>query len=472
MNDSKSGIAWLTLAEVGREIYNGNVTSYEVTGAILGRIASLDSELHSYASVLAEQALTEARAADREIASGQYRGPLHGVPVAVKDLCDTAGVVTMGGMPVYASRKPSTDATVVARLKAAGAVLLGKLQMTEGAFSAHHPDVTVPVCPWGPELWSGVSSSGSGVATASALCYGSLGSDTLGSIRFPSTVNGITGLKPTWGRVSRAGVLPLAPSMDHVGPMARSAEDAAIMLAAIAGYDSADLTSSRSEVPDYLAALNNPLAGIRLGLDKKLVEDNADASMTRACTDALQSFENKGLSIREITMPAMKDIASDALQHCVAECALAHRENFNKYPNEYGPVLSGLIERGRQVDAPSLLELQYRRMEFEGAMDSLFDDVDLIILPAMNVAAPTNEQLAKQVDDLDARMARLLFTAPINMSRHPSLTLPAGVTADGYPVGIQLVGRHFGEAELLAAGYLFQRATTWHERRAPILEHR
>ena len=467
MDDPKSGNAWLTLAEAGREIHNGNITSYELTSVILDRIESLDSELHSYASVLAEQALTEARAADKEIANGQYRGPLHGVPVAVKDLCDTAGVVTMGGMPIYASRKPSTDATVVARLKAAGVVLLGKLQMTEGAFSAHHPDVTVPVCPWGPELWSGVSSSGSGVATASALCFGSLGSDTLGSIRFPSTVNGITGLKPTWGRVSRTGVLPLAPSMDHVGPMTRSAEDAAIMLAAIAGYDSEDLTSSRSEVPDYLAALSNPMAGIRLGFDKKLVENNADAAMTRACTDTLKSFENAGLSIREIAIPDMKDAARDALQLCVAECAFAHRENFNKYPDKYGPVLASLIKRGRQVDAESLLEIQYRRVEFEGALNRLFEDVDLIILPAMNVAAPTNEELAKQTNDLDARMARLLFTAPVNMSRHPALTLPAGVTSEGYPVGIQIVGRHFGEAELLAAGHLFQQLTTWHERRAP-----
>ena len=468
MADDASELAWLSLAQAGRSIQSGELSSLEVTRALLARIAQIDSRLNSYATVLGDRALNDAASADRELAKGQSRGALHGVPIALKDLCDTAGIVTQGGMPLYADRVPATDATVVARLKQAGAILLGKLQMTEGAFSAHHPDIAVPINPWGDALWSGVSSSGSGVATASALCFGSLGSDTLGSIRFPSAVNGITGLKPTWGRVSRAGILPLAESMDHVGPMARSAEDAAIMLGAIAGVDSADPTCSRQPVPDYPDALNKPLNGVRVGIDRGLVEANADSSLTAVCDTALATFEAEGLVIKEITMPAMAGIASDALQLCVAETALTHRDNYDANAEKYGPVLTNLIEAGRRVDATDLLEIGYRRMAFEGAMHALFDEVELIILPAMNVAAPTNEDLARQVNDLSARMARLLFTAPIDMSRHPSLTLPGGATEHGLPVAFQLIGPHFGEAHLLAAGHLFQRETDWHQRRPPV----
>ena len=467
MTNDANEIAWLSLADVSRQIQSGQRSSVEITTALLARIDKLDTRLHSYATLLGEQALIDAGKADRELAAGHSRGALHGVPIALKDLCDTAGVRTMGGMPIYADRIPSKDATVVARLTEAGAVLLGKLQMTEGAFSAHHPDVTVPVNPWGDDLWSGVSSSGSGVATASALCFGSLGSDTLGSIRFPSAVNGITGLKPTWGRVSRAGVLPLAESMDHVGPMTRSAEDAAIMLAAIAGFDPDDLTSSRAAVPDYRAALSKPPSGVRLGVDREIIESHADAATKSACDAALDTFANAGFTITDINMPAMFDAAKDALQLCVAETALTHKDNFAAQPEKYGPVLSGLIQRGQQVDTNSLLQIQYRRKAFEGAMNSLFEDVDLILQPAMNVAAPTNEALARQTTDLDARLARLLFTAPIDMSRHPSLTLPGGATDGGLPVAIQLIAPHFAEADLLTAGHLFQQNTDWHRRRPP-----
>ena len=467
MTNNANEIVWLSLAEVSRQIQSGQLSSVQITTALLDRIGKLDSRLHSYATLLAEQALINAAKADRELAAGHNRGALHGVPIAVKDLCDTAGVLTMGGMPINANRIPSKDATVVARLNDAGAVLLGKLQMTEGAFSAHHPDVIAPINPWGDDLWSGVSSSGSGVATASALCFGSLGSDTLGSIRFPSAVNGITGLKPTWGRVSRAGVLPLAQSMDHVGPMTRSAEDAAILLATIAGFDANDLTSSRALVPDYRAALTRPLSGVRLGVDRAIIDSHADAATKNACDAALESFAAAGFTITDITMPAMIDTAKDALQLCVAETALTHKKNFDTQPEKYGPVLSALIQRGRQVDTDSLLQIQYRRQAFEGAMNSLFEEVDLILQPAMNVAAPTNEALARQATDLDARLARLLFTAPINMSRHPSLTLPGGTTEDGLPVAIQLIAPHFAEAELLTAGHLFQQTTDWHQRRPP-----
>ncbi|HEX9586784.1 MAG TPA: amidase, partial [Bradyrhizobium sp.] len=231
------------LVEIGQRIQKRELSPVEATQAQLDRIARLDGQLKSYAYVMASSALEQAHAAEREIGSGKVRGPLHGVPIAVKDLCWTKDAPTAAGMRIYRDNRPTQDATVVTRLKEAGAVILGKLQLTEGAYADHHPDIDPPRNPWDATLWSGASSSGSGVATAAGLCYGSLGSDTGGSIRFPSAANGVTGLKPTWGRVSRYGVFELAATLDHIGPMARSAVDCGAILGAIAGADPNDPTA-------------------------------------------------------------------------------------------------------------------------------------------------------------------------------------------------------------------------------------
>ena len=246
-----SDLHYLSLDEVARRLKARKLSSVEATRAILDRIERLDPKLKSYATVTPERALQDAARLDAETAAGKSRGALHGVPIAVKDLCNTAGVPTAAGMAIHRQHVPARDATVVARLKQAGAVILGKLQMTEGAYGLHHPTVEPPVNPWNAGYWPGVSSSGSGVATASGLCFASLGSDTGGSIRFPSTMNGLSGLKPTWGRVSRAGVFPLAESLDHIGPMCRSALDSALVLGVIAGADPDDPTASPRPVPDY-----------------------------------------------------------------------------------------------------------------------------------------------------------------------------------------------------------------------------
>ena len=250
---------FLSLRDVARLIEMGELSPVELTRAMLDRIDAVDGRLKSYATVMAEQAMTAARTAEREIQGGVYRGVLHGVPVAVKDLCYTKGVRTMGGMAVRAEFVPDHDATVVSRLAGAGVVLLGKLNLTEGALGSYHPDFDRPINPWGERLWAGVSSSGSGVATAAGLCFGSLGTDTGGSIRFPSMANGIVGLKPTYGRVSRYGILPLSESFDHVGPMARRVADAAVMFEAIAGVDPNDPTSL--DVPATLWADRNARGG-------------------------------------------------------------------------------------------------------------------------------------------------------------------------------------------------------------------
>ncbi len=272
---------YLSLDEVARRLKARDVSSVEATGALLERIARIDPRLMSYATVTPERALDDARRLDAETAAGRSRGPLHGVPIAVKDLCDTAGVPTAAGMAIRARHVPDSDATVVARLKQAGAVILGKLQMTEGAYGLHHPKVVPPLNPWNAAYWTGVSSSGSGVATAAGLCFGSLGSDTGGSIRFPSTMNGLSGLKPTWGRVSRAGVFPLAESLDHVGPMCRSALDVALMLGVIAGADPDDPTASPRPVPDYVASIGAGVKGKRLGVPRNLLGMDADVAARR-----------------------------------------------------------------------------------------------------------------------------------------------------------------------------------------------
>ncbi|MBL8675170.1 MAG: amidase, partial [Rhodospirillales bacterium] len=259
---------YMDAVEIGRRIAAREVSSVEATRAQLARIEALAPRLKAYATLTADLALAQAARADAELSRGERRGPLHGVPIAVKDLCFTKGIPTAGGMAIHRDFRPGHDATVVTRLRDAGTVLLGKLQLTEGAFGQHHPSIDPPVNPWSAAHWTGVSSSGSGVATAAGLCFGSLGTDTGGSIRFPSTMNNVTGLKPTWGRVSRHGVFALGESLDHVGPMCRSAIDAAAMLGILAGADADDPTAVQDAVPDYLGAIDDGVRGLRIGIDR------------------------------------------------------------------------------------------------------------------------------------------------------------------------------------------------------------
>src|ERR1700761_5810700 len=284
---SANDLHYLELVEIGRRIQKRELSSVSATQAQLDRIAKLDGQLKSYAYVMATSALEQAKAADQEIAAGKIRGPLHGVPIAVKDLCWTKDAPTAAGMKIYRDNRPKEDATVVIKLKEAGAIILGKLQLTEGAYADHHPEVDPPRNPWDARLWPGASSSGSGVATAAGLCYGSLGSDTGGSIRFPSAANGVTGLKPTWGRVSRYGVFELAATLDHIGPMARSAVDTAAMLGAIAGSDDNDPTASPEPVPNYLAGIDRGIRGLRIGVDTTFNQRGTDARMVRAVDEAI-----------------------------------------------------------------------------------------------------------------------------------------------------------------------------------------
>lgn len=455
-------VHYLELVDVGKRLHSKEISPVELTKAMLKRIDKTDGKLKAYATVMAESALKEAEKAEGEIAKGKIRSPLHGVPIAVKDLCFTKGVVTAAGMTIHKDFKPKFDATVVKRFRDAGAVVLGKLQMTEGAFAEHHPDIAPPVNPWNADHWSGASSSGSGVATAAGLCYASLGSDTGGSIRFPSAANGVTGLKPTWGRVSRYGVFDLAPTLDHVGPMARSAADCGATLGVTAGADPNDPTAVPLPVPNYLAGLERGLRGLKIGVDASFNAKGVDDVMVATVEKALDVLKGMGADIRKITFPEPKQVVEEWLAHCGVETAYAHRDTYPKKKKHYGAALAGLIDVGRDLSGMGYQEILLHRHDFSGKVRALFEEVDLLVVPAQYVASPTIKKMSTLGEDPNALSSLLRFTAPFDLTGSPTITLPAGFTDAGTPVAFQFVGRHFEEDVLVRAGHAFQRETEWH----------
>lgn len=449
------------LHEIAELIRSGRMTSREITEEMIVRIGRLDPRLHSYVTVMEDSALAEADAADALLAQGSWLGPLHGVPLAVKDLAYTHDAPTGAGTTIHADFRPEFDATVVSRLRAAGGVVLGKLRLTEGAFTAHHPDLPTPVNPWDPDTWAGASSSGSGVATAAGLCFGSLGSDTGGSIRLPSSANGVTGLKPTWGRVSRHGIVDLAPSLDHIGPMTRSAKDAAIMLEAIAGHDPNDPTSSLAPVERYAAHLRlqrTPLVGI----DRELAAEHFDDATNAMLASTIAVLEELGWRIVEVRTPGLPEAAADWAALCGVETAAVHAATYPSRSEEYGPDLSGLIDLGRGLSAVAYHRLLELRRAFTGRMRQLMADVDLLLLPGIGVASPTIAQMETLGSDPQLFAAVTVPTAPIDICGFPSITMPAGFTERGTPLSAQFVGAEFSEQLLLAAGHAFQSVTDFH----------
>ena len=451
------------IAAFGAQLRRGALTSRDLTQAFLDRIDRLDGGLRAYALVMHEQALADADCADRELAAGLDRGALHGIPVAIKDLIDVADAPTLAGMPFRRDHRAPRDATIVARLRQAGAVILGKLSMTEGATILHHPHVPAPINPWRAGHSSGFSSSGSGVAVAARLCLAALGSDTGGSVRIPSAFNGITGLKTTWGRVSRDGVWPLVEALDTIGPMARSAADATAMLGAIAGADPHDPTAAPAAVPDYARELGSGINGLTIGVDWDRIDRECAAPVAAALRHTAEMLAAAGARVRTVAVPATHTGAFGAI--LTAGVADAHRDLYPAHAASYGPGLAAMLGSAAALDARDVAAAMNATDRYTGQINALFEDIDLLLAPALPYPAPPSAALEQTLlSGGDAFERFFLYTLPFNVSRHPTITFPAGFSDDGMPCAAQLVGAHFSEAMLLRAAHAFQSMTDWHTR--------
>lgn len=451
---------FLPLMELAQRLRRRELSAVEVTRAQLARIGRLDHDLGSFACVTVERAMAAAATADVEIAAGRYRGPLHGVPIGIKDLFWTEGVATAAGTMIHRDFVPTEDATVVARLKRAGAILLGKLQMTEGAYSDHHPLIRPPINPWHADYWTGISSSGSAVATAAGLCFGALGTDTGGSIRWPCGATGLTGIKPTWGRVSRFGSFELAASLDHIGPIARSVADAAAILAAIAGPDDKDPTTLPGAPPDYPAIIDRGIPGMRVGIDREWNSTDVDPCVQRVLVEAEETFRALGAYIVTVSVPDVAQAIADWSSACALEAAVAHQATYPARKSEYGPVLAGVLDIGGSISAIDYQALRLRRMDLRGRFSHLFHTIDLLLVPVQPFGPLTLGAIRSlgSRPELIARLQR--YTAPFDLTGHPTVTLPGGFSDDGMPIGFQIAGRD--EGTLIQAAAAFQRETNWH----------
>lgn len=455
---------WLELHELSHFIRNREISATEATICLLNRIAAVDGQMHSYAAVMAASALDQAAHADARLAAGEEAGPLLGVPVAVKDLCWTAGQATAAGMPLHRDFVPTVDATIVSRLRAAGAVIIGKTQLTEGAYSDHHPDIAAPRNPWGDDYWPGISSSGSGVALAAGLCYGAIGTDTGGSIRWPSAANGVTGLKPTWGRVSRHGIFALAPSLDHVGVMARSARDASYLFQAIAGPDPLDPTAVQAPVADYVGAVDAGLTGLRVGIDPDWVEAGIDPEVAAVVADVAKELAGLGATLIDVRLPDPELAVTAWFPICAVEAAVAHEATYPKRGAAYGPILAWVLDAGRARSGMAYQHALLERAMFRGRWAAATQGVDMVLMPAQPMMPLTLETISALGTQPDLVAALQRFTCPFNLTGSPSLTFPGGAASSGLPIGVQLVGHDLDEAGLFRAVGAYQLATAWHRR--------
>lgn len=422
---------------------------------------------------MASQAIDAAQVAEQEIKSGNYKGPLHGVPIAVKDLCYTAGTRTMGGLKVLRDFVPSYDATVVSKLRDAGAVILGKLNLTEGALSGYHRDFPIPVNPWGADLWSGVSSSGSGVATAAGLCFASLGTDTGGSIRYPSMANGVVGLKPTYGRVSRYGVLELAASMDHVGPMTRSVKDAAIVFDAIAGFDEKDATSLKHTIAGISDTLSGEISDLRIGVDERYLSAGTDPGLVEAIHAAIEVLAKLGAEIVSVTMPSSDplELRNAWLPICAYEAIKAHSATYPSRADEYGGYLGDALKLGASMSAADYAQATELRRAISQQFESAMVSVDAVICPSGgSVFAVEKEIQYGNMDTLKAVIQHFQgqFTIPADLAGTPTITVPCGFSAVGHPYAVQFLGSRLAESSLCRIAYAYEQATQWHERHPSI----
>ena len=473
MNSSE--LPFLSATELAELLRTGEVSPVEATEAYLSRIEQVDPALNSYITVTADQARAEARQAEAEIAAGRYRGPLHGVPVAVKDQFCTDGVLTTGGSSILEDFVPDYDATVMAKLKDAGAVLLGKLNMSEFAMgdSFHHP-YGRPRNPWDLTRNPGTSSSGSGAATAAFLCATSLGEDTAGSVRGPAAFCGLVGIRPTWGLVSRYGMLASTWSMDTAGPISRTVRDCAITLQAIAGFDPSDRYTRNAPVPDYLEGLDDGIQGLRVGvLSDRVNADGVEPDVRDAVTAAVGQLGELGAEVEEVSIPLLTQSAAISTTLIYVDATAVHRQGLSKYPEKYDHNNRVRLLTGALIPAQAHHKAnRLRHIIRQHILDAL-EQVDVLVLPTSSVQAtpiPTEAGMAKNGKDefLNMLGGRRTYTTPSNLAGVPGLSINCGFTSDGLPVGLQMVGRPYDEPTLFRAAYAYERATGWHTRRPPV----
>ena len=462
-----------TLEGLAAAIGAGKISPVEATQECLARIARLDGDLRAFITVDHAGALAAARRLEAEQGRGGPRGPLHGVPLAFKDLCYIRGLPISCGTRSAEYFQAEQDCTVVARLAAAGAVTLGKLNMTElamGPFgdNAHHGHARNP---WRTGHCSGGSSSGSAVAVAAGLALGAVGSDTGGSIRLPAAACGLVGLKPTYGRVSRAGAMALSWSNDHVGPMARTVRDCALLLQVMAGADPLDATASRAPVPDYLAALARSVAGLRVGVVENYFFQGLDAEMAAAVPRAAEVIAQLGARVSELQVPdprTMSDVTNIVSR---SEASTIHARLLRERPGEIQPVVRSRLELGMQIPAHDYLQaLRLRARLTRGFIAQVFAEVDVLVAPVIPEPAPTlDHATVGPLHELVARQAHFSrLTRPFNGLGLPALSIPCGFSGAGLPLALQIVGRPFDERTVLRLGATYQEATDWHTRRPPL----
>ncbi|MCH8062296.1 MAG: Asp-tRNA(Asn)/Glu-tRNA(Gln) amidotransferase GatCAB subunit A [Chloroflexi bacterium] len=466
---NSADLHYLSIADLGSRIKSKEISPVEVTQAYLDRIEAQNERLGAYITVMSDAAMAQARAAEREIQSGQYRGRMHGIPVAVKDIIYTRGVLTSAGSRVLADHVPDEDSTLVERLDAAGAVLLGKLNLSEFAIGGtiDHPYGT-PRNPWNTEHTAGGSSSGSGVATAGGLCAGALGSDTGGSIRGPAGFCGLAGIRPTYGRVTRHKVVPMCWSLDTVGPMTRTVEDCAIMLQAIAGHDRRDATSSNTPVPDYFAALTGDITGLRVALPREMFDFEAlDSEVKGAVEKAVGVLIELGASSDEVSLPTSERSGAVFIANADVDCAAFHSEWLRTRPDDYDWNTRTRLESASLTPAVSYIKAQRARALIRRELMEVLAEHDVIVMPTGPVPAPTIEASTGKPGGFyqgKLDLGRRRYTSPAPLAGLPALSVNCGFSEAGLPIGMQIVAKPFAEDLLFRIGHAYEQATEWHTR--------
>lgn len=455
---------YLSIAEAAKLLRRKALSPVELVQAVLNRIEEVDGRLKTYVTLLAKDALAAARRAEKDILRGKYIGPMHGIPLAIKDLYDTAGVTTASGSKIRRNYVPQADSTAVRKLREAGAIVLGKVTTHEFAFGFDAPPTRNA---WNLNCTPSGSSGGSGAALAAGLCLGATGSDTGGSIRAPGAVNGIAGVKPTYGRVSKHGVAVLSWSLDHAGPMARSTEDLALMLRAMAGYDPSDRTTVDIPVPNYAAALSGNIKGLKIGIPQNYFFDDIQPAVRSAFTAAIATLKKLGARIVDVELDHFDNVLPSFFSIVMSEAATYHLKTFKERGDEYGADVRELLETGQLILATTYIAAQRNRAAIAASLASALGRVDVLATPTLPVTAARVRQdvyeWKNRKEPVFAACAR--FLCPFNLAGLPAVSIPCGFSEDQMPVGLQLAGRPYDEKTVLKVADAFEKATDWHRRR-------